>query len=231
MFVPDWTELALSGVERISKLLSDEWPERNWREALMRMSPRVAKLPFYRSIELLGLVEHDLPAPNERFFLVDDVDATRLNWTNEPIYSVNERDGMIFTPTTLIAYTKFFFHMVRGQLGRFLIVETPEELLWNSEESRAKGIAEIVEKNIAIGSVIYKGPHASGDLHVLECYMQFKNALFKAEIYVAPYETDVMNEETGSEEHFTMGQMKIANEELLLEDMDVRVDPPPGEFG
>jgi hypothetical protein len=59
----------------------------------------------------------------------------------------------------------------------------------------------------------------------------FKNALFKTDVKVAPYEMDVFDPESGMSEHFTIGQMKLTNEELLLEDLNVPVDEPPGEFG
>src|SRR5450631_3436414 len=142
MFVPDWTEFALDRSSYSANFLTHlrrRWPDRVWPASLDRMSPRLAKLSFYNNAALLSLTEPDLPAPNERYFLIDDEEAIALNWTNEPIYITNERDGMKFTPTTLIAYAKFFFHMVRGQLGHFIIVESPDELLWLSDEARARG--------------------------------------------------------------------------------------------
>ena len=97
-------------------------------------------------------------------------------------------------------------------------------MLWLSDEARARGIAEMAEKNIAIGPVRYRGLDPTGQLHAVRCHMQFKNALFETDIYVAPYESDVFDKELGAPEHFTLGQTKLANEELLLKDLDVRID-------
>jgi hypothetical protein len=41
---------------------------------------------------------------------------------------------------------------------------------------------------------------------------------------------DVFDAELNAPEHFTIGQMKLTNEDLLLEDLNVPIDPPPGEF-
>ena len=54
---------------------------------------------------------------------------------------------------------------------------------------------------------------------------------FKTDIKVAPYELEVFDKEAGVPEQFTVGQMKLTNEDLLLEDLNVPVDEPPGEFG
>ncbi|MGE3622821.1 MAG: hypothetical protein AB7H77_02955, partial [Bdellovibrionales bacterium] len=56
------------------------------------------------------------------------------------------------------------------------------------------------------------------------------NALFKTDIKIAPMEMDVFDPELGAPEHFTIGQMKLTNEDLLLEELNVPIDPPPGEF-
>jgi len=38
---------------------------------------------------------------------------------------------------------------------------------------------------------------------------------------------DLLDANLGTLEHFTIGQMELTNEELLLEDLSVPVDPPP----
>lgn len=187
---------------------------------------QVADLPFYKDFKLYALTDMTLPPPNVRYMLYKPGDVSVMNWTNEPIYSVNERTTITLDRKTLVPYAKFFFHYVRGQLGRFIIVEKPEEVVWlpnATEEEKAKVAA-------ALMPVTYKGI-GRDNLFTLTCTVIFKNALFRTDIKVAPYEMDVFDADLNANEHFTIGQMKLTNEELLLEDLNVPIDPPPGEFG
>ncbi|MDD3288832.1 MAG: hypothetical protein PHX43_07515 [Alphaproteobacteria bacterium] len=185
-----------------------------------------ADLPFYDDYKLYALTDMTLPPPNVRYMLCSADDFCLLNWTNEPIYSVNERTTIKLDRKTLISYSKFFFHFVRGQLGRFIIVEKPEDVTWlpNANE---KEKADVAAK---LMPVTYKGI-GRDNLFTMTCTVVFKNALFRTDIKVAPYEMDVFDPDLGAPEHFTIGQMKLTNEELLLEDLNVPVDPPPSEFG
>lgn len=187
---------------------------------------QVASLPFYPEHKFYALTDMTLPPPNVRYMLYKPGDASMMNWTNEPIYSVNERAPIKLDRKTLVPYAKFFFHYVRGQLGRFIIVEKPEEVVWldNANDQEKAAVAE------RLMPVTYKGI-GRDNLFTMTCVVVFKNALFRTDIKVAPYEMDVFDPELGAPEHFTIGQMKLTNEELLLEELNVPIDPPPGEFG
>ena len=189
---------------------------------------QVADLPFYDQFKLYAVSDTTLPQPNTRYMLYKegDNDLSLMNWTNEPIYSVNDRAPIKLDRKTIIPYTKFFFHYVRGQLGRFIIVEKPEEVVWLAN-ANAKEKEEVAKR---LMSVNYKGI-GRDNLFTLTATVVFKNALFKTDIKIAPYEMDVFDPEVNAPEHFTIGQMKLVNEELLLEELNVPVDPPPGEFG
>ncbi len=187
---------------------------------------QVASLPFYEDYKFYALTDMSLPPPNVRYLLYKPGDVSVMNWTNEPIYSINERAPIKLDKKTLVPYAKFFFHYVRGQLGRFIIVEKPEEVVW-LPKANAKEKADVAAK---LMPVTYKGI-GRDNLFTLTCTVVFKNALFKTDIKVAPYEMDVYDPEAGAPEHFTIGQMKLTNEELLLEELNVPIDPPPGEFG
>jgi hypothetical protein len=186
----------------------------------------VADLCFYEDFKLYSLADTSLAEPNVRYILYKPGDVNLMNWTNEPIYSVNERATMKLDRKTLVSYSKFFFHFVRGQLGRFIIVEKPEEVNWLPSANDK----EKADVNSRLMDVSYKGI-GRDNLFTLTCTVVFKNALFKTDIKVAPYEMDVPDAEIGGMEHFTIGQMKLTNEELLLEDLNLPIDPPPSEFG
>jgi hypothetical protein len=191
-----------------------------------KTSIQVSDVPFYDEFKFYALSDSTLPQPNTRYMLYKPGDFTLLNWTNEPIYSVNERAPIKLDRKTAVPYAKFFFHYVRGQLGRFIIVEKPEEVVWLAN-ANAKEKAEVAQR---LMPVTYKGI-GRDNLFTLTASVVFKNALFKTDIKIAPYEMDVFDAELGAPEHFTIGQMKLTNEDLLLENLNVPVDPPPGEFG
>jgi hypothetical protein len=187
---------------------------------------QVVALPFYEAFKLYALTDASLPPPNVRYLLYKPGEAHLMNWTNEPIYTVNEIAPIKLDRKTLVPYSKFFFHFVRGQLGRFIIVEKPEEVLW-LPNANDKEKADVAAK---LMPVTYKRIDRD-NLFTLTCSVVFKNALFQTDIKIAPYEMDVFDPDLGAPEHFTIGQMKLTNEELLLEELNVPIDPPPGEFG
>jgi len=186
---------------------------------------QVASVPFYDEFKFYALADTTLPPPNTRYILYKPGDISLMNWTNEPIYSVNERAPIKLDRKTVIPYAKFFFHYVRGQLGRFIIVEKPDEVVWLSN-ANTKEKADVAERLIP---VTYKGI-GRDQLFTLTATVVFKNALFRTDIKIAPFEMDVFDPELGAPEHFTIGQMKLTNEDLLLEELNVPIDPPPGEF-
>lgn len=187
---------------------------------------QVMSLPFYDEYKFYALTDMTLPPPNVRYMLYKPGDVNLMNWTNEPIYSVNEKAPIKLDKKTIIPYAKFFFHFVRGQLGRFIIVEKPEEVVWLPEANENEK-AEVAAR---LMPVTYKGI-GRDNLFTMTCTVIFKDALFRTDIKVAPYEMDVYDPEIGAPEHFTIGQMKLTNEEILIEKLNVPVDPPPGEFG
>jgi hypothetical protein len=186
----------------------------------------VGDLPFYDEFKFYAVSDTTLAQPNTRYMLYKPGDVSLMNWTNEPIYAVNERAPIKLDRKTVIPYSKFFFHYVRGQLGRFIIVEKPEEVIWlaNANDKEKADVASRLQP------VAYKGI-GRDNLFTLTATVVFKNALFKTDIKIAPYEMDVFDPESGAPEHYTIGQMKLTNEDLLLEELNVPVDPPPGEFG
>jgi len=187
---------------------------------------QVADVPFYEEFKFYALSDTTLPLPNTRYMLYKPGDVSLMNWTNEPIYSVNERAPIKLDRKTIVSYTKFFFHYVRGQLGRFIIVEKPEEVTWLANATDK----EKADVNQRLQPISYKGI-GRDNLFTLTATVVFKNALFKTDIKVAPYELDAFDPDANAPEHFTIGQMKLTNEELLLEDLNIPIDPPPGEFG
>jgi hypothetical protein len=181
-----------------------------------------AQLPFYEQFRLYALIDTAAAGPNIRHVLYKPGWAILMDWTNEPIYRVNELAPIRLDRTTVIPYAKFFFHYVRGQLGRFIIVESPDDMVWlpNVTEKEKADVAATLRP------ATYRGLDADQRFTVT-CTVVFKNALFRTDIKVASREMDLLDANLGTLEHFTIGQMELTNEELLLEDLSVPVDPPP----
>ncbi|MBI1273502.1 MAG: hypothetical protein GC131_05420 [Alphaproteobacteria bacterium] len=223
MIYLDWQDVS---AEETARLISEVNAAASYKLHESKTKVRVAPVPFYDEYNFYGLADGSIDGPNERFMLYKPGDIALLNWTNEPIYQVNEKAPIKLERKTTIPYAKFFFHYVRGQLGRFIIVEKPEEVKWH-KIAKPEEKAQVNEK---LMPVTYKGI-TKDNLYTLTATVVFKNALFRTDIKIAPQEMDVYDEETAESEHFTIGQMKLTNEELLLEDLNVPIDPPPGEFG
>jgi hypothetical protein len=165
------------------------------------LNVRCAPLPWYDEYKFYTVADHE----QTRYLLYKPGDAELLNWTNEIIYRVNEKAPIKLDRKNVIAYARFFFHYVRGQLGRFIIIEKPEEIAWldNASEAEMEKVAQ------RLMPVTYKGI-GRDNRYLLTSTVIFKNALFKTNIRVAQD-----------------GLMELTDEELLLEDLNVPIDPPP----
>ena len=183
-------------------------------------------LPFYKDFKLYAISDNSKPEPNTWYMLYKPGHPFLMDWTNMPIYEVNELAPIKLDKTTAAVYARFFFHFVRGQLGRFIIVEKPEEIRWLPEaEQEEKDASKEYVKPLAYNGI------TRDNFITLRASVIFKNALFQTDIKIALFDTDAVNPDTKETEHFSIGQMKLVNETLLLEDINVVVDDPPTEFG
>ena len=80
--------------------------------------------------------------------------------------------------------------------------------------------AEVAAKLMPI---FCKGSDGNG-LSTLTCTLLSKDELFQAEIKVAPHEMDVIDPESGTSEHFTVGHVKMSHPELLLWDLKISTE-------
>src|SRR6185369_8997257 len=138
---------------------------------------RVASLPWYEDFRFYTLADDE----QTRYMLYRPGEPEPMNWTNEIIYRVNERAPIKLDRKNVIPYARFFFHYVRGQLGRFIIVEKPEEIAWldTATEEEMQKVAD------RLMPVTYKGI-GRDNRYLLTATVIFKNALFKTNIRVSP---------------------------------------------
>ncbi|WP_370674002.1 ankyrin repeat domain-containing protein [Pleomorphomonas sp. PLEO] len=184
-----------------------------------------APLTFLRGCKLLAIEHKDLPGANEQFVIVErNNNVTFLDWTNEPIYMLCERIFDISKGDAVRDYVRFFFHFVRGKLGRFQIVDSVDDILWS--ETARKRRKQSVEKMITPLTVTMEDMHGV----TLSASVVFGNALFKTNIYVTKRSikfkiNDSMNRNQ------VRGVIDLMDEKLLARNLDVRVPTSPTVFG
>jgi hypothetical protein len=205
-----WTEVPLSSSELPSALQSVVAT----LETGSIQGLEYAQLPFCRG----GVLWHlwfpavQAGADADAFIIALDGPAGqelhKLDWTNEPFYRLNEMRRFRFSSYPEV-YIRCFFHLVRGQLGRFNILEDEADLdgpiAWrkdmdNREGEVAKAKAKIREFLMPLTRTTFK---ASGEA-VFRCCVLFKNAVFHTDVVLSP-----------------TGTLELTNEALKLEELPV----------
>lgn len=160
------------------------------------------ELSFYPGCRLLEVADHST-MPTRKTFLVAGTDhATILDWTNNPIYRLNEKVPIRLDEKNVFDYVRFFFSFVRGRHGRFLITESVDDIAWKDEPpaTARKAIGNLIEP------IRLKATDRDGTIHLV-VRMIFKDSLFKSNVKVAPD-----------------GLVTLQDEELVVEDIPVLDD-------
>ncbi len=165
-------------------------------------------LSFYPGYRLLDITEHKNMTPARRFVILKNgkkpiaEESTIIDFTNLPIYQLNSQVPISITQENIIDYLRFFFSYVRGRHGRFLVVESVDDIPWREEPPPAarKAVAKMIHE-VQLNGV------GSDGAYQISAQMMFKDSLFKADIAILP-----------------SGQVTIGNEQLLVEDMPVLDD-------
>lgn len=159
-------------------------------------------MPFYPGYRFLDIGDYSKVPTVRKFALVGEDSVTILNWTNEPIYALNESVPIALDEKSVQDYVRFFFTFVRGHYGRFVVTETVDDIQWKDEPpaQARRALGRMVEPVhlVSVGS--------DGTFHVSAC-MTFRDSLFRTKIDIKPD-----------------GLVTMAEEELLVEDMPVLDD-------
>lgn len=160
------------------------------------------ELSFYPGYYFLDIADYSITPAPRKFVIYKRGDVTVLNWTNDPLYRLNERVPVKINEDTVADYVRFFFTYIRGRHGRFIIVESVDDISWSEEPPLAA--------RKAIGQRIFpvevKSTSRDGTTH-LTASMVFKDSLFRTDIHVK-----------------AGGAVDLSGEELLIEDMPVLDD-------
>lgn len=208
MYNPDWEDVdfteAAKYVDRINRELKDKVFDQITSDDIINgQAPTVVRrhtLPFYAEFDLYEFESARDPSSVRRA-LVGPEHIYVLNWTNSPIYTVNETAPIHLSEDNAPAYAKFFFNYVKGRHGRFVLVDNASEIAWNGavpekgKEAIGKIIQPVTVTEVQDGKII------------MMAYMVFKDSLFRAQVHV---ERD--------------GMVSLSEEALVVEGMPIIED-------
>lgn len=160
-------------------------------------------LDFYPGYKFYDMADHSQNPALRRFVVMKKDKVIVLDFTNSPIYDLNKSAPIYLNEDTIHDYVRFFFNFVRGRHGRFLIVETVDDIAWREEPPPAA--------RKSIGKLIMPVAHITKDVDdgsfQLHAQMMFRDSLFSADIAVDKE-----------------GVVQLSNEQLMIEDMPVLDD-------
>ena len=164
-------------------------------------------VPFYAEHDLIELTDSTKSPALVRRAIYKPGDFYILNWTNQPIYTANEKAPIIVNEDNAMIYVNFFFHFVKGRHGRFVLIDGPEEINW-SEAPPEKGLQAL--RNM-IKPLAVTDTEDDGTINLLS-YMVFKDSLFRAKVQLK-----------------RDGMVSLTDEALVVEGMPIIEDVVPDE--
>ena len=201
MFQDTYTKLNPTDVENIVNKTAASFEGVSFNHANTIIMSRT--LDFYPGFRFYDMADHTNNPATRRFALIKKDNVVVLDFTNAPIYDVNKSAPIYLNEDTVHDYVRFFFNFVRGRHGRFLIVESVDDIAWREEPPAAA--KKSISKLIMPVALIDKGLQ-DGNFY-LHAQMMFRDSLFSADIMV---QKD--------------GVVQLSNEQLLIEDMPVMDD-------
>ncbi len=195
----DWQKL---DVEKAARIIA----EINPHLAPVPFSPeqttiRTQPMSFYKGFELCELTDLSAIPAARKYAIYKPGEAHVIDWTNNVIYNLNESAPIALDARTVCDYTRFFFNYVRGRHGRFLIIESIDDIRWQVEPplQGRKVMQEMLSPITLVGQ--------DDGIFTLEAYMVFKDSLFKTQIHIKED-----------------GLVSMSKEELKVEGMPVLQD-------
>jgi len=167
-----------------------------------QVTAMVHDLPFYKGFFLAELSDHTQnPAIVRTFICQNENRVYPVTWSNDIIYDLNETVPINLNNTTVESYVRFFFCYVRGRHGRFLVVDTVDDIDWRDEPAPAgrKALGRMIQPL----TLLPRG----ADRFILQASMVFKDSLYQAKISVSD-----------------KGIVTMGDEELLVESLPVADD-------
>ncbi len=160
------------------------------------------ELSFYPGYRFLDMADYEVTPHFRKFVIYKPGAVIVLDWTNKPLYELNNKAPLELTKETIADYVRFFFTYVRGPHGKFSIIETVDDISWSEEPPPAarKSLGKMLQP------VMINGKNGDNSFHLTACLM-FKGTLYKASIFVTKD-----------------GRITVSDEEIIIDDMPVADD-------
>lgn len=154
---------------------------------------------FYPDYRFIELSDHTIMPARKTALFYKPGNIVMLDWTNKPIYALNDNAPLTLTEEAVKDYVRFFFNYVRGRHGRFVIVESVDEISWKDEPpaNARKAVSSLIAP-LHLYGIDNDGTYR------LSARMLFKDSLFKADVVVD-----------------SNGHVNLEDEELVIEDIPV----------
>lgn len=137
-------------------------------------------LSFYKNHKLIEVEDYSV-TPSKQWFFVHGRERALLDFNYKSIVELNKKIPINLNDDNVIEYVKFYFSLVQGRHGRFIIVDRFEDIRWNSIPTlKDKQAMEKLVKPLRIIEKTDKG------VFHLKATMFLKDAAFTSDVYVLP---------------------------------------------
>lgn len=163
------------------------------------------QIPFYPEYDLLEIKSKDNYPASARYVVRKQSDFHVLDYTNTPIYRLNQIAPIKLLGVNVADYIRFFLRFVKSKHGFFYVVQSVDDIKWKDEPptQARKAIGDMILP-ITLNNI---GKGDDDGTFYCTFHSIFQNCLFKNDAIIDP-----------------KGFVTINNEELLIEDMPVYDD-------
>ena len=175
-----------------------------------------AALPFYQDFRLYSITDLRLPTGTDYLLLARPGKAVLLNGESDKVYAVNALTELVLNQVTVCDYVRFFFAVTRGPLGPSTIVEKVGDLPWLPEASEEE-MAEVTAQLVPLTCK----EHQTDGRFLLRATVLFHDSIYGVDIIVAGRTADILHPRSGEPFTLAPGMVLIANEERLVEELQV----------
>ncbi|MCB1316121.1 MAG: type IV secretory system conjugative DNA transfer family protein [Leptospiraceae bacterium] len=175
--VPIKNWVVLEGEERLKRLkqagIVDEQFVRN-----NAVSVRVCELPFYAGCNWYD-IQDARSSPNvHAYYVMCPEDSYFLNGNSAVIHELNEKKKLLLNIGNVRFYLEFFSTNVHGESGRFLILDSADELEW--KEPPEESFLDDLRLKIAPPRLKSTINSEKGTTYLIEAELVYENGIFSA---------------------------------------------------
>lgn len=123
---PSWTRLAREQAHQVLNKLSGHKDAVVFSKEATEVSWR--SLPFYNNYRLYRLINYATMPTFSMMYLSNGEEFISVDGTANPIYTVNEKDGIRLNEMNVIPYLDFFFSNVQGSEGDVFLIKDPRKM-------------------------------------------------------------------------------------------------------